>query len=126
MADQSPKPLQFFVKLLNGKSVTLTFPSPSAYGDQIKQRIFNHTQIPTHLQRLIHGGYQISDGSTVSQSDSTVMNLKYYVMVMERLKTELQSRGLKCGGRLQERAARLFLLKSTPLDMLQKKLLAKK
>ncbi|KAE9616039.1 hypothetical protein Lal_00017207 [Lupinus albus] len=48
------------------------------------------------------------------------------VLGMERLKSELQSRGLKCGGALQERAARLFLLKSTPLDKLPKKLLAKK
>ncbi|KAI4328905.1 hypothetical protein L6164_021223 [Bauhinia variegata] len=48
------------------------------------------------------------------------------VLGMERLKSELQSRGLKCGGTLQERAARLFLLKSTPLDKLPKKLLAKK
>lgn len=48
------------------------------------------------------------------------------VLGMERLKTELQSRGLKCGGTLRERAARLFLLKSTPLDKLPKKLLAKK
>ncbi|PSS03943.1 hypothetical protein CEY00_Acc19777 [Actinidia chinensis var. chinensis] len=45
---------------------------------------------------------------------------------MERLKSELQSHGLKCGGTLQERAARLFLLKTTPLEMLPKKLLAKK
>ncbi|KAM3684668.1 hypothetical protein ACJW31_11G061200 [Castanea mollissima] len=48
------------------------------------------------------------------------------VLGMERLKSELQARGLKCGGTLQERAARLFLLKSTPLDKLPKKLLAKK
>ncbi|KAF3548695.1 hypothetical protein DY000_02003398 [Brassica cretica] len=48
------------------------------------------------------------------------------VLGMERLKTELQSHGLKCGGTLQERTARLFLLKSTPLDKLPKKLLAKK
>ena len=48
------------------------------------------------------------------------------VLGMERLKTELQSRGLKCRGTLRERAARLFLLKSTPLDKLPKKLLAKK
>ncbi|KAF5733517.1 protein SDE2 [Tripterygium wilfordii] len=45
---------------------------------------------------------------------------------MERLKSELQDRGLKCGGTLQERAARLFLLKSTPIEKLPKKLLAKK
>ncbi|KAK9076368.1 hypothetical protein SSX86_004702 [Deinandra increscens subsp. villosa] len=48
------------------------------------------------------------------------------VLGMERLKTELQERGLKCGGTLQERAARLYLLKTTPLEMLPKKLLAKK
>ncbi|XP_034904791.1 uncharacterized protein [Populus alba] len=48
------------------------------------------------------------------------------ILGMERLKTELQVRGLKCGGTLQERAARLFLLKSTPLEKLPKKLLAKK
>ncbi|PON51346.1 hypothetical protein PanWU01x14_217130 [Parasponia andersonii] len=45
---------------------------------------------------------------------------------LERLKSELQACGLKCGGTLQERAARLFLLKSTPLEKLSKKLLAKK
>ncbi|KAK3037314.1 hypothetical protein RJ639_032076 [Escallonia herrerae] len=48
------------------------------------------------------------------------------VLGMERLKSELQARGLKCGGTLQERAARLFLLKTTPVEMLPKKLLAKK
>ncbi|KAK9743159.1 hypothetical protein RND81_03G220800 [Saponaria officinalis] len=48
------------------------------------------------------------------------------ILGMERLKTELQERGLKCGGTLQERAARLFLLKTTPLEKLPKKLLAKK
>ncbi|KAK7243765.1 hypothetical protein RIF29_38576 [Crotalaria pallida] len=56
--------------------------------------------------------------------------LEFRVMVLglERLKSELQSCGLKCGGRgtLQERAVRLFLLKWTPLDKLRKKLLAKK
>ncbi|KAF8032453.1 hypothetical protein BT93_D1386 [Corymbia citriodora subsp. variegata] len=48
------------------------------------------------------------------------------VLGMERLKFELQSRGLKCGGTLQERASRLFLLKTTPLDKIPKKHLAKK
>ncbi|KAI3444421.1 hypothetical protein Pfo_001086 [Paulownia fortunei] len=48
------------------------------------------------------------------------------VLGLERLKSELQARGLKCGGTLQERAARLFLLKTTPLEMLPKKLFAKK
>ncbi|CAM8963788.1 unnamed protein product [Rhodiola kirilowii] len=48
------------------------------------------------------------------------------VLGMERLKSELQAHGLKCGGTLQERAARLFLLKTTPVEKLPKKLLAKK
>ncbi|KAI3906536.1 hypothetical protein MKW98_009444 [Papaver atlanticum] len=48
------------------------------------------------------------------------------VLGMERLKAELQAHGLKCGGSLQERASRLFLLKTTPVDKLPKKLLAKK
>ncbi|GLU00806.1 hypothetical protein SLE2022_181480 [Rubroshorea leprosula] len=44
----------------------------------------------------------------------------------EEMESELQAQGLKCGGTQQERASRLFLLKSTPLDKLPKKLLAKK
>ncbi|KAK4801335.1 hypothetical protein SAY86_021822 [Trapa natans] len=47
------------------------------------------------------------------------------VLGLQRLKRELQMRGLKCGGTLQERASRLYLLKSTPLDKMPKKLLAK-
>ncbi|KAJ8649511.1 hypothetical protein MRB53_002534 [Persea americana] len=47
------------------------------------------------------------------------------VLGLERLKAELQAHGLKCGGTLQERAARLFLLKTTPIEKLPKKLLAK-
>ncbi|CAI9101132.1 OLC1v1038390C1 [Oldenlandia corymbosa var. corymbosa] len=48
------------------------------------------------------------------------------VFGMDRLKSELQARGLKCGGTLQERAARLFLLKTTPIEMIPKKLFVKK
>ncbi|KAJ8460829.1 hypothetical protein OPV22_033755 [Ensete ventricosum] len=47
------------------------------------------------------------------------------VLGMERLKSLLQKHGLKCGGTLQERASRLFLLKTTPLEKLPKKVLAK-
>ncbi|KAL5728870.1 hypothetical protein ACHQM5_001900 [Ranunculus cassubicifolius] len=48
------------------------------------------------------------------------------VLGNERLKFELQTRGLKFGGTLGERATRLFLLKTTPVNMLPKKLFAKK
>ena len=44
---------------------------------------------------------------------------------LNRLKAELQRHGLKCGGGLADRAARLFLLKGTPLDKIDRKHLAK-
>lgn len=44
---------------------------------------------------------------------------------LDRLKSELQERGLKCGGSVSERAARLFLLKSIPLEKLDRKHFAK-
>ncbi|KAL5999007.1 hypothetical protein ACLOJK_009956 [Asimina triloba] len=47
------------------------------------------------------------------------------VLGLDRLRVELQARGLKCGGTLQERAARLYLLKTMPIEKLPKKLLAK-
>ncbi|CAA7046067.1 unnamed protein product [Microthlaspi erraticum] len=72
MADESSRTLQLFVRLLDGKSTTINFASPSAYGHEIKHRIFEKTRIPTHLQRLICGGYQISDGAAVSIPESTV------------------------------------------------------
>lgn len=42
------------------------------------------------------------------------------------LKAELQRLGLKCGGSAKQRAERLFLLKSTPLDKLDRSHFAKK
>ena len=44
----------------------------------------------------------------------------------DRLKAELQERGLKCGGTAAQRAARLYLLKDTPLDKLDAKHFARK
>jgi hypothetical protein len=38
---------------------------------------------------------------------------------------QLQAAGLKCGGSLAERAARLFLLRDTPAAQLDRKHLAK-
>ncbi|KAA6422552.1 MAG: UPF0667 C1orf55 protein [Trebouxia sp. A1-2] len=46
-------------------------------------------------------------------------------MGLVRLKNELQRHGLKCGGSLSERAARLFLLKTTPVSKLDQQHLSK-
>ena len=44
---------------------------------------------------------------------------------LDHLKHELQRVGLKSGGSLTERAARLFMLSSTPLEKIDRKHLAK-
>ena len=44
---------------------------------------------------------------------------------LEKLKCELMKHGLKCGGTLQQRAQRLYLLKDTPIEKLDKSLFAK-
>ena len=44
---------------------------------------------------------------------------------LERLKLELNTRGLKCGGTLQQRAQRLFAIKGVPLDQLDPTFFAK-
>lgn len=44
----------------------------------------------------------------------------------DELKSELARLGLKCGGTVSDRAARLFLTKDTPLDKLPPKVFAKK
>jgi len=49
----------------------------------------------------------------------TATELKQYGL--EHLKCELKRRGLKCGGSLEQRAERLFLLKNTSFDKLDKK-----
>lgn len=44
---------------------------------------------------------------------------------LDHLKAELQRCGLKAGGSLSERAARLYLLSHTPIERIDKKHLAK-
>lgn len=66
------KPLQFFVKLLDGKTVTLSFPASQVSGQEIKHRIYEVTKIPSRLQRLISGGFQLKDRSVISDDNITV------------------------------------------------------
>lgn len=44
---------------------------------------------------------------------------------LERLKAELMKRGMKCGGTLQERAARLFSVRGLSAEQIDPVLLAK-
>ncbi|XP_051145401.1 uncharacterized protein LOC127261201 [Andrographis paniculata] len=90
------------------------------------------TEVKNSVLEPVHEDPPISVSSDLQSSEKPLNFDEYHsaaeleVLGMERLKSELQTRGLKCGGTLQERAARLFLLKTTPLEMLPKKLFAKK
>ncbi|CAO2178755.1 unnamed protein product [Urochloa humidicola] len=100
----------------------------SAALDEVKADVVN-----TASNQKIPEVPQIEESADVNKSShSEPLDLAKYssaseleTLGLEKLKMELQTRGLKCGGTLQERAARLFLLKTTPLDKLPKKLLAK-
>lgn len=84
--------------------------------------------VPKPLENEESLGKNTTDEDPVKPPDFEEFNssAELEVLGMEKLKLELQSWGLKCGGTLQERAARLFLLKTTPLEKLPKKFLAKK
>ncbi|KAA8520740.1 hypothetical protein F0562_014988 [Nyssa sinensis] len=86
----------------------------------------NHNPKPVVHEEIVATSTNVSNMGKPLNFDEFNSPAEMEVLGMERLKSELQERGLKCGGTLQERAARLFLLKTTPLEMLPKKLLAKK
>ncbi|XP_026429723.1 replication stress response regulator SDE2-like [Papaver somniferum] len=81
------------------------------------------------------GGCSVEEAAVASKNNSnlgTPLDLDDYnlaseiqVLGLERLKAELQAHELKCGGMLQEHASRLFLLQTTPVSKLPKKLLQK-
>ncbi|KAG8653463.1 hypothetical protein MANES_05G023500v8 [Manihot esculenta] len=70
--EDSTKFFQIFVKLLDGKTATLRFTAPQVDGLAIKRRISEITKIPTHSQRLIYSGTQLSDRSVISSPECTV------------------------------------------------------
>lgn len=59
-----------FVKLLDGKTLTLRFTSPTVSALAVKHRLHETTRIPSRHQRLVTGGLrQISDDSVISCPD---------------------------------------------------------
>ncbi|KAF2324877.1 hypothetical protein GH714_020945 [Hevea brasiliensis] len=68
----SSKFFQIFVKLLDGKTATLRFTASQVDGLAIKRRVFEITKIPTHCQRLIYSGTQLSESSAISSPECTV------------------------------------------------------
>ncbi|KAE8679555.1 Autophagy 6 isoform 1 [Hibiscus syriacus] len=69
--DLNPRQLQLFVKLLNGRTLSLQFRTPHVHVGDVKHRIQEITQIPIDFHRLIRG-HQLKDDSVVSQSNVTL------------------------------------------------------
>ena len=67
----NPRQLQLFVKLLNGQTLSLQFPTLQVKVGSVKHRIQEITQIPINFQRLIRG-HQLKDESVISHSNTTL------------------------------------------------------
>ena len=77
-------------------------------------------------------GHGSADSTEVKIDPNTPVDLDEYGsceelsgLGLERLKCALMTRGMKCGGTLEERAARLFSIKGLALDEIDPSLLAK-
>lgn len=71
---------------------------------------------PSQIEKVVEGPLDLLSVSGVEELE---------VLGLERLKKELMDRGMKCGGTLQERAARLFSVRGQTPDQIDPALLAK-
>ncbi|CAM6099576.1 unnamed protein product [Calypogeia fissa] len=127
--------------------ITLQYPEPSrgssdsSSGKEVMDQTVDEPtfssrdgegQIPSISNGTVSASPLSAPSSTMENNVMGPLDLGNYrtskdleVLGLERLKSELLNRGLKCGGSLTERAARLFLLKTTPLEKLDKSLFSK-
>ncbi|XWS46224.1 hypothetical protein CRYUN_Cryun14cG0046100 [Craigia yunnanensis] len=68
---KNPRQLQLFVKLLNGETLSLQFPTPQVQIGSVKHRIHEIAKIPINFQRLIRG-HQLMDDTLISHSNATL------------------------------------------------------
>lgn len=82
----SSKMYNLFVKHLDGKTLTLLFPSPILYASSIRDRLFQLTGIPAHHQRLVTGCRHLNDDKSAIQCLPEDGNMFPSVRLLLRLK----------------------------------------
>jgi len=80
------KMCNLFVKHLDGKTLTLLFPSPILYASSIKDRLFELTGIPVQHQRLVTGFRNLNDDKSAIQCSPEDGNMFPSVRLLLRLK----------------------------------------
>ncbi|THU59522.1 hypothetical protein C4D60_Mb07t02990 [Musa balbisiana] len=101
-------------------------PKASEYKSEVESQPESAQKVPELVNKeTVIESTNVSSPEELLNFDNYDSAAELEVLGMERLKSLLQKHGLKCGGTLQERASRLFLLKTTPLEKLPKKVLAK-
>ncbi|MCI18790.1 protein SDE2, partial [Trifolium medium] len=84
--EKSQTMYNLFVKHLDGKTLTLLFPSPILYATSIKDRLFQLTGIPTQHQRLVTGCRHLNDDKSTICCSPEGGNMFPSVRLLLRLK----------------------------------------
>jgi hypothetical protein len=84
--EKSQTMYNLFVKHLDGKTLTLLFPSPILYATSIKDRLFQLTGIPTQHQRLVTGFRHLNDDKSTICCSPEGGNMFPSVRLLLRLK----------------------------------------
>jgi len=84
--EKSHRMFNLFVKHLNGKTLTLLFPSPILSATSIKDRLFHLTGIPIQHQRLVTGCRHLNDDNSAICCSPEGGNMFPSVRLLLRLK----------------------------------------
>ncbi|MCO5563159.1 hypothetical protein L7F22_016796 [Adiantum nelumboides] len=114
------------VEAVNGNASTFSLHVNSELNKFEQQNELGTDTVPDFGANVLPGAADICKQTPVNLDLEDFLHASdLEVLGLDRLKHELQKRGLKCGGSLAERAGRLFLLKTISLEKLDKKHFAK-
>ena len=129
LADTSAKSPEQATKSLQAASGNMPPDSPTATEGTLPANGVGHGSVASKAEDVAQPAQSQHDAARAQpQEKAAPIALQGYASAAEleqlgldELKQQLQLHGLKCGGSLTERAARLFLLRDTPAAELDKK-----